>query len=98
MEYVTALVIPVAVILGWAGTKALIISASGPLTLPALATKIRALFGSPAAWVGLIPRLATPMLLSPETSICSAVPGLVDTFVLIPKTAWKFAGFGGLFW
>jgi hypothetical protein len=36
------------------------------------------------------------MSLSPETSIWSAEPGLLPTFVLIPKTAWKFAGFGGV--
>jgi hypothetical protein len=36
------------------------------------------------------------MLLSPETSICNTVPGLGATLVLIPKTAWGFAGFGGL--
>src|SRR5215468_11546357 len=64
--------------------------------LPALATKTLELFGRIAAWVGLIPILACPILLSPETSICSAVPGFGATLLLIPNTAWKFAGFGGL--
>src|SRR4029077_15403626 len=43
-----------------------------------------------------MPIRATPMLLSPATSICNTVPGLGATLVLIPKTAWGFAGFGGL--
>src|SRR3954453_16363846 len=65
--------------------------------LPALATKIRELLGRMAALVGLAPRFATPILLSPETSICTALPGLGATLLLIPKTSWKFAGVGGLF-
>src|SRR5437899_11901534 len=43
-----------------------------------------------------MPMRATPMLLSPATSICNTVPGLGATLVLIPKTAWEFVGFGGL--
>ena len=31
-----------------------------------------------------------------HVGFCSAVPGLKGTFALIPKTAWKFAGFGGV--
>ncbi len=66
------------------------------IPLPALATNTRELLGSAAAWVGLMPMFAWPMLVSPETSICSALPGLDATLVLMPKTAWKFAGFGGV--
>src|SRR5208283_602621 len=93
---------PVAVRLSLAGVKAVTISTppalklpSG-LTLPALATKTRELLGRAAACVGLTPMFASPMLLSPETSICRAVPGFESTLVLMLKTAWKFAGFGGV--
>src|SRR5271165_5396892 len=93
---------PVATVLSPAGVKAVTMSTppafrvpSG-LTLPALATKIRELLGRAAACVGFTPMLATPMLLSPETSICRAVPGFASTLVLMPNTAWKLAGLGGL--
>src|SRR5687767_11444612 len=81
-----------------AGLNAVTMSGLPFTTLPALATKMREEFPTSriAAWVGLMPMRATPMLLSPATSICKTVPGLGATLVLIPKTAWEFAGFGGL--
>jgi len=74
--------------------------------LPALATKTRLSLARIAAWVGLIPIFATPFVVSPETSICVAVPELKENvggwadaanepLELSAKTAWKFAGFGG---
>src|SRR5450631_4321614 len=63
---------------------------------PALATKTRELLGTMAAWVGFTPMLAWPMSVSPETSIWSAAPGFKGTLALMPKTVWKFAGFGGV--
>src|ERR1700756_4483736 len=90
---VNVVVLPIPVLVA---VNEVMMSASPLTTLPALATKTRELFGRMAAWVGLIPMLVVPMLLSPATSICNAVPGLGATLVLIPKTAWKLAGFGGL--
>ena len=36
------------------------------------------------------------MMLSPDTLICKAPPGLSGTLALIPKTAWKLDGVGGV--
>src|SRR5215469_4385995 len=86
---------PVAMALEAAGANEVMVSGSPGIRLPALATKTRRLLGKAAAWVGLIPMLATPILVSPETSICRTLPGFEDTLELIPNTAWKFCGLGG---
>ncbi len=60
---------PVALELAAAGKNAVTTSVSPVNRLPALATKTRVRFGRIAACVGLTPMLATPMSVSPETSI-----------------------------
>src|ERR1700682_6301400 len=89
-----------------AGVKAVITSTPPGSMLPALATKTRLSLARIAACVGVMPMFATPFLVSPETSICMAVPelnekavgwavGAYEPLELMAKTAWKFAGFGG---
>src|SRR5579871_247578 len=88
---------PLAIVLSAAGEKAVTESApaKGQRVPAALATNTRELLGNVAAWVGFRPASADPIAVSPETSIWMAVPGFAATLVLRPKTAWKFAGFGG---
>src|ERR1700681_2512884 len=96
--YVNVVVVPSPPALGLspAGKNAVTTSESPLNMVPALATNTRELFGRMTACVGLTPTLASPMLLSPDTSICRAVPWLNGTLALMAKTAWKFAGLGGV--
>src|ERR1035438_7849165 len=87
---------PVAVELSPAGKNDVTTSLAPGNRVPALATKTRELLGRMAAWLGLTPMVASPMLESPEASIWSAVPGLKGTLALMLKTAWKLAGLGGV--
>ena len=70
-----------------AGVKAVTTSEFPANDCSALATKMRELFGNGTACVGFTPMSATPILVSPETSICRAVPGLNEALLLIPNTA-----------
>ena len=77
-----------------AGENAVIMSEPPRNRLPALATKTRVWLGEIAACVGFTPMLATPMLVSPETSICSAVPGLKATLRADSKDGMEVRGVG----
>src|SRR5579862_1774201 len=66
---------PPAIVPEEAGVNEVMISPSPGTRLPALATKTRELLGRIAACVGVTPMFSAPMSVSPETSICIAVPG-----------------------
>ena len=84
---------PVAEVESEAGEKEVITSDMPAVRLPALATNIRLLLGKIAPCVGF--SMFDPLgsfevaaiTLSPETSICMAVPGKNGTFVLSAKTS-----------
>ena len=87
-EYTIGLPMPATILDCEAGVKDTTWSTcAGLSTLPALGTKTREFVDRIAAWVGLNPMLAAPMVVSPETSIWTTDPGLAGVFALTPKTA-----------